>query len=74
MYWLSRQGLPRKAGMAASVGTAVHASIEDLLNIDLSGKEDAESGWITEAGERLLKQRWEEEKAVFMATPRRPKW
>ena len=74
MYWLSRQGLPRKAGMAASVGTAVHASIEDLLNIDLSGKEDAESGWITEVGERLLKQRWEEEKAVFMATPRRPKW
>ena len=74
MYWLSRQGLPRKAGMAASVGTAVHASIEDLLNIDLSGKEDAESGWITGAGERLLKKRWEEEKAVFMATPRRPKW
>ncbi|HII50152.1 MAG TPA: PD-(D/E)XK nuclease family protein, partial [Candidatus Poseidoniaceae archaeon] len=23
MYWLSRQRLPRKAGMAASVGTAV---------------------------------------------------
>ena len=22
MYWLSRQGLPRKAGMAASLGTA----------------------------------------------------
>ena len=74
MYWLSRQGLPRKAGMAASVGTAVHASIEDLLQIDISGKQDSESGWLVEEAERILKHRWEEEKATFMATPRRPKW
>ena len=40
MYWLSRQRLPRKAGMAASLGTAVHASIEDLLNMDLAGRDD----------------------------------
>ncbi|MDB2618586.1 PD-(D/E)XK nuclease family protein, partial [bacterium] len=74
MYWLSRQGLPRKAGMAASVGTAVHASIEDLLQIDITGKPDSESGWLVEEAERILKRRWEEEKAAFMATPRRPKW
>jgi len=74
MYWLSRQGLPRKAGMAASVGTAVHASIEDLLQIDITGKPDSESGWLVEEAERILKLRWEEEKAAFMATPRRPKW
>ena len=36
MYWLSRQGLPRKAGMAASLGTAIHASIEDLLKATLA--------------------------------------
>ena len=50
MYWLSRQGLPRKAGMAASVGTAVHASIEDLLLLDITAKPDAESGWLVEEG------------------------
>ncbi|HJL96559.1 MAG TPA: PD-(D/E)XK nuclease family protein [Candidatus Poseidoniaceae archaeon] len=74
MYWLSRQRLPRKAGMAASLGTAVHASVEDLLNLDISGRPDAESGWLPKEGERLLKLRWDEEKAIFDATPRRPKW
>jgi hypothetical protein len=60
--------------MAASVGTAVHASIEDLLQIDITGKPDSESGWLVEEAEKILKRRWEEEKAAFMATPRRPKW
>ena len=74
MYWLSRQRLPRKAGMAASLGTAVHASIEDLLNMDLAGRDDSESGWLPLQAERFLKARWDEEKEVFMATPRRPDW
>ena len=60
--------------MAASLGTAVHASIEDLLNLDLSGRGDKEAGWLPREAERVLKIRWEEEKAVFMATPRRPNW
>ena len=46
MYWLSRQGLPRKAGMAASLGTAIHASIEDLLNMDISDRPKASMGWL----------------------------
>ena len=74
MYWLSRQGLPRKAGMAASLGTAVHASVEDLLLHDISHIKDAESGWMPEFAEGVLKTRWEEEKAIFHATPRRPQW
>ncbi len=74
MYWLSRQKLPRKAGMAASVGTAVHASVEDLLQIDLSGRKTDETHWLPEVAESFLKTRWEEEKAVFLATPRRPMW
>jgi hypothetical protein len=44
MYWLSRQGLPRKAGMAASLGTAIHASIEDVLNMDISDRPKASMG------------------------------
>ena len=74
MYWLSRQRLPRKAGMAASLGTAVHASVEDLLQEDYSKIGNSQDGWLPNEGERLLKLRWEEEKAVFHATPRRPQW
>ncbi|RJU86997.1 MAG: PD-(D/E)XK nuclease family protein [Candidatus Poseidoniales archaeon] len=74
MYWLSRQKLPRKAGMAASLGTAVHASVEDLLQVDLSGLKPNKTHWLPEMAEKFLKQRWEEEKEVFHATPRRPMW
>mgnify|MGYP001159739967 FL=1 len=74
MYWLSRQKLPRKAGMAASLGTAVHASIEDLLLTDYSHIGNDQDNWLPGEGERLLKVRWDEEKEVFMNTPRRPMW
>ena len=60
--------------MAASLGTAVHASVEDLLNMDLEGRAGEESGWLPLTAEGFLKTRWEEEKAVFLATPRRPDW
>lgn len=73
-YWLSRQRLPRKTGMAASLGTAVHASIEDLVVIDLSGKKDSDSGWMPDIADKLLRKRWEEEKEIFHNTPRRPAW
>jgi hypothetical protein len=46
MHWLSKQGLPKKSGMASSLGTAVHASIEDLLNLDLSDRPRASMGWL----------------------------
>ena len=74
MYWLSRQGLPKKTGMAASLGTAVHASIEDLLQIDLSERQPAESNWMFEEADQLLRNRWEEEKRLFHETPRHPNW
>ena len=72
MYWLSRQRLPRKAGMAASLGTAVHASVEDLLQEDYSHIGNSEDGWLPREAERLLKIRWEEEKEIFHSTPRGP--
>ena len=74
MYWLSRQKLPRKAGMAASLGTAVHASIEDLLQIDLKGKGPTETHWLPDMAEKFLRARWQEEKEIFLSTPRRPSW
>ena len=66
--------LAGKAGMAASLGTAVHASVEDLLLNDISHIGDAESGWMPDFAHQVLKARWEEEKAIFLATPRRPQW
>ena len=74
MYWLSRQKLPRKAGMAASLGTAVHASIEDLLQIDLKGKDPTETHWLPDMAEKFLRSRWQEEKEIFLSMPRRPSW
>ena len=56
--------------MAASLGTAVHASIEDLLLTDYSHIGNDQDNWLPKEGERLLKSRWEEEKGVFMNTPR----
>ena len=60
--------------MAASLGTAVHASIEDLLQVDLSEREPAESNWLLQEGDTLLRKRWQEEKQIFHETPRHPNW
>ena len=73
-YWLSRQRLPRKTGMAACLGTAVHASIEDLVQLDLSRKGDKEKGWLPAVAEDRLRVRWQEEKEVFENTPRHGDW
>ncbi len=56
------------------MGTAIHASIEDLLQIDLSGREPSESDWIFAEANSMLRKRWEEEKEVFHATPRHSNW
>ena len=73
-FWLSRRRLPRKAGMAASVGTIVHGALEDILLLDLEGKEDNEKGWVPVVMERLLNSQWEDEKKRFFAHQRQPKW
>ncbi len=53
-YWLSRQRLPRKASMPAAMGTAVHNSVEDLCNLDLSDKDDSEDGWLPPTAKAVL--------------------
>ena len=73
-YWLSRQGLPRKASMPAAMGTAVHNSVEDLCNLDLSSKEADESGWLSPTAKAILDRHWTIERDTFLATPRHPRW
>ena len=73
-YWLSRQGLPRKAGMAASLGTAIHNAVEDLCNLDISDREDGEVGWLHSTAREALERNWNHERKEFMGTPRHPRW
>ncbi len=73
-YWLSRQGLPRKASMPASMGTAIHNSVEDLCNLDLSGRESSEVGWLPTTAKGVLEGHWKAEKKIFLDTPRHPRW
>jgi hypothetical protein len=73
-YWLSRQRLPRKASMPAAMGTAVHNSVEDLCNLDLSDKDDSEIGWLPPTSKAVLDRHWALERGIFLATPRHPRW
>ncbi len=66
--------MPRKAGMAASLGTAVHASIEDLVQLQLGGMSDSEVGWLPNSAEQRLRARWDEERQLFENTPRHSDW
>lgn len=73
-FWLSRQRLPRKTGMAAALGTAVHDSVEDLCNLDLSSHSDEEVGWLPRTAKQILTRQWEDEREKFFNTARHPKW
>ena len=53
-YWLSRQGLPRKASMPAALGNAVHNSVEDLCNLELSSQDDDDIGWLAATAKAVL--------------------
>jgi len=73
-YWLSRQSLPKKASMPASLGTAIHNSVEDLCNLDLTDRDDDETGWVPPVVKATLDRHWEKERETFFATPRHPRW
>ena len=73
-FWLSRQGLPKKSGMAASLGSAIHNSLEDICNLDLSSIRNFENGWLSESMKSILKKNWEIEREHFLSAPRHPRW
>ena len=73
-YWLSRQGLPRKASMPAAMGNAVHNSVEDLCNLDLNDRDNDESDWLPATAKAVLDRHWQIEKDNFLETPRHPRW
>lgn len=71
-FWLSRQRLPSRPSMAASIGTAVHAATEALL--ELEPPDDAEEGWLIPLAREALITAWSEARAEFLASPRHPAW
>ncbi|MEE2650151.1 MAG: PD-(D/E)XK nuclease family protein [Candidatus Thermoplasmatota archaeon] len=73
-YWLSRQGLPRKVSMPASMGNAIHNSVEDMCNLDLTGKDDEETGWLPLTAKAVLDRHWQIERDLFLEAPRHPRW
>ena len=60
--------------MASAIGTAVHNSVEDLCNIDLSSRDGDEIGWLPPTANAILEKQWEQEKELFLKTPRHPRW
>ena len=60
--------------MPAALGNAVHNSVEDLCNLDLSGREDGESDWLPATAKAVLDRHWKIEKDNFLETPRHPRW
>ena len=73
-YWLSRQRLPRKASMPASLGNVIHNSMEEICNLDFEGEDDSEVGWLSKVMKKTVDKHWAIEKENFLNTPRRPNW
>ena len=60
--------------MPASLGTAIHNSVEDLCNLDISDRDEDEVGWFHSTARDVLERNWKAERKEFMETPRHPKW
>ena len=60
--------------MPASLGTAIHNSVEDLCNLELSNREGDEVGWLQSAARDVLEGNWEAERKEFIDTPRHSRW
>ncbi len=73
-FWLSRQGLPRKASMPASMGNAIHNSFEEICKTEISQELAIGTGWFEKIVKSTLDKHWENERDLFMEAPRHPRW
>ena len=60
--------------MPAAMGNAVHNSVEDICNLDISDREDDKVGWLPPTAKEILDRHWQIEKDNFLGTPRHPRW
>ena len=73
-YWLSRQGLPKKIGMPIVIGNAVHNSVEDICNIDMSDRNNSEKDWLPKLSAEILSNHWQLQKDMFFEITRHSGW
>tara|TARA_B100001250_G_scaffold230104_1_gene197506 strand:- start:1171 stop:2358 length:1188 start_codon:yes stop_codon:yes gene_type:complete len=73
-YWLSRQRLPKKIGMPIVIGNAVHNSVEDICNIDMSDRDISEKEWLPKLSAEILSNHWQLEKDIFFEMKRHSGW
>jgi len=73
-YWLSRQGLPKKIGMPIVIGNAVHNSVEDICNIDMSDRDISEKEWLPKLSAEILSNHWQLQKDIFFEMKRHSGW
>ena len=73
-YWLSRQGLPKKIGMPIVIGNAVHNSVEDICNIDMSDRDISEKAWLPKLSAEILSNHWQLQKDIFFEMKRHSGW
>ena len=60
--------------MAAAIGTAVHNTVEDLCNLDISGRDGGERNWLPPTANAILEKQWTAEKEMFHKYDRHPRW
>ncbi|MBU04250.1 MAG: hypothetical protein CMA58_04655 [Euryarchaeota archaeon] len=73
-YWLSRQRLPKKIGMPIVIGNAVHNSVEDICNIDMSDRDISEKEWLPKLSAEILSNHWQLQKDIFFEMKRHSGW
>ena len=71
MYWLVGKNYQEKQGWLHHLKPCTCIDRRFALT-DYSHIGNDQDNWLPREGERLLKERWEEEKEIFMNTPRRP--
>ena len=60
--------------MAASSGTAIHNTVEDLCNLDISDRDEGEMGWLHSTAREVLERNWKAERQEFLGTQRHPRF
>ena len=60
--------------MAASSGTAIHNTVEDFCNLDISDRDEGEMGWLHSTAREALERNWKAERQEFLGTQRHPRW
>ena len=60
--------------MPIVIGNAVHNSVEEICNIEISDRNPSEKDWLPKLSSEILSNHWQLQKDIFFATSRRSGW